>query len=247
MRASVCVLFLILASGVFAQTESLPQSLVPADPARLPGLAVTVPARQLLLPPKAVKELQRAQTAFVAGDIHSSARHLEKALEIYPECLEAHNNLGSRYIELREYLKAAAEFQKAIEIDPRVVQPVSNLSVALFLLERYPEAETASRRALDLDPRNATARYMLGAILATEKRNPLEAVNLLSQTKSQFANSRLLLAMVQTRLGNLEEAKNELREYLKAPDPAKKQNVERWLERLTQTSATNRATQSNTP
>jgi tetratricopeptide (TPR) repeat protein len=247
MRASVCVLFLVLASAVFAQTERQPQSLVPADPTRLPDLAATVPARQLLIPPKAAKELQRAQSALVAGDIHSSVRHLEKAVEIYPECLEAHNNLGSRYVELREYGKAAAEFQKAIEIDPRVVQAVSNLSVALFLLERYPEAETASRRALDLDPRNLTARYMLGTILATEKRNPQEAVNLLSQTKSQFADSRLLLAMVLTRLGRLEEAKSELREYLKAPDPAKRQNVERWLERLAQTSAINRTTPSNTP
>jgi len=172
---------------------------------------------------------------------------LEKSLQIYPQCLEAHNNLGSRYIDLREYEKAATEFRKAIEIDPRVMQPVSNLSVALFLLQRYPEAETAARHALALDPLNPTARYMLGTILAAEKRNPVETVNLLSQTRSQFADSRLVLAMVLTRLGNLEEAKNELREYLKTPDPAKKQNVERWLERLAQSSATNRSAQPSTP
>lgn len=246
MRACSCVLFLIAASSVFAQTESQPQSLVPAVPTRLPNLAGTVPTRQLLIPQKAVKELQRSQTAFAAGDITSSARHLEKALQIYPESLEAHNNLGSRYIDLREYEKAAAEFQKAIEIDPRVMQPVSNLSVALFLLQRYPEAETAARRALNLDPRNSTARYMLGTILATEKRNPLEAVTLLRQTRSEFSDSRLLLAMVLTRLGNVEEAKDELREYLNAPDPAKKQNVERWLEKLTQTT-TNRTAQPSPP
>src|SRR5262249_12134604 len=111
MRASACVLCLIVASRVFAQTESLPNPLVPGAPARLPGVVAAVPERQLLIPPKAVKELQRAQTDFVAGDISSSARHLERALQIYPKCLEAHNNLGSRYIELREYEKAAGEFQ----------------------------------------------------------------------------------------------------------------------------------------
>jgi tetratricopeptide (TPR) repeat protein len=237
----------IVTSRVFAQTEARPNSLAPVDPTNLPSPAGTIPARQLLIPPKAAKELQRAQTALVAGDIHSSARHLEKALQIYPACLEAHNILGSRYIDLRDYETAAAEFQKAIEIDPRVMQPVSNLSVALFLLQQYQEAETAARRALDLDPRNPTARYMLGTILVTEKRNPAEAVSLLSQTRSEFTDSRLLLATVFTRLGNLEEAKNELREYLKAPDPVKKENVQRWLERLTQSSTTNRSAQSNTP
>ena len=246
MRATVCILFLILASRGFAQTESVTQPLVPVDPARLPGITATVPARQLRIPPKAVKELQRAQSAIVAGDVRSSARHLEKAVQIYPECLEAHNNLGSRYFELREYEKAAVEFQKASVIEPRAIQPVSNLSVALFLLQRYPEAETSARRAIDLDPRNSTARYMLGTILVTEKRNPAEAIQLLSQTKNEFADSRLLLATALTRLGNLEAAQNELREYLKAPDPVKKQNVERWLEKLVQSAAANRAAPSST-
>jgi tetratricopeptide (TPR) repeat protein len=89
---------------------------------------------QPLIPPKATRELQRSQTALHSGDIRSSAQHLEKALQIYPHYLEAHNNLGSRYIELHEYEKAAAEFQKAIDLDPRIMQPFNNLSVALFLL-----------------------------------------------------------------------------------------------------------------
>lgn len=247
MRASVCILLLIVASRVFAQTESPPQSLLPSAPNRLSRLSETISTRQLLMPPKAVKELQRAQKALVSGDFYSSARHLEKALQIYPDSLEAHNNLGSRYISLGEYEKAAAEFQKAIEIDPRVMAPVSNLSVALFLLQRYPEAEAAARRALNLDPSNSTARYMLGAILVTEKHNPAEAMDLLRQTRSEYADSGLLLAVILTRLGNVEEAKNELREYLKVPDPVKQQNVKRWLERLEQTSTSNRAARPNLP
>jgi Flp pilus assembly protein TadD len=236
MRVIVCVFSLILTSSIFAQTGSGPRSVVPTDPTRLP-LGEAISTRQLLIPPKAVKELQLAQAASLSGDVHSSARHLEKALQIYPNCLEAHNNLGSRYFELTEYEKAVAEFRKAIELDSQLVQPVSNLSVALFLLRRYPEAEAAARQALDLDPRNPTARYMLGATLATEKRNPAEAIQLLHQTTSEYPDSRLLLAMVLVRLGSVEEAKAELQEYLKAPEPGKKQNVERWLEKLARTSS----------
>ena len=196
--------------------------------------------RELLIPPKAVKELQRSQSALQSGNIHSSAQHLERALQIYPQYLEAHNNLGSRYIELHEYEKAVGEFQKAIEIDSRLSQPFNNLSVTFFLLQRYQDAEAAARRALELDPRNSTSRYMLGCILATAQRNPLEAMELLRQTKREFPDSYLLLAEILVRLGAREDAEKELRDYLALPNPEKKQNVERWLSRLTQPSTTAR-------
>jgi tetratricopeptide (TPR) repeat protein len=237
MRPKVCVLLLLLTPRLYAQTEVPPHPLVPIDPSRLPSLGQTTSVHDLLVPHKAVKELQRSQSALQSGDIRSSAQHLQKALQIYPGYLEAHNNLGARYVDLHEYEKAAAEFQKATEIDPRVMQPFNNLSVAFFLLQRYPDAETAARRALDLDPHNSTSRYMLGCILATDKRNPVEAIEMLRATKDEFPDARLLLAKVLLGRGAVDEAENELREYLKIPGAEKKQNVERWLARLTQTPA----------
>lgn len=246
MRLRVCALLLVTASRVCAQTEPPPSPFAPTDPSRFPRLGDTISVEKLRIPPKAVKEIQRSQTALRSGDVRSSAVHLEKALQIYPQSLEVHNNLGSRYIELHEYERAAAEFQKAIDIEPHVAQPFNNLSVAYFLLKRYPEAEAAARRALDLDPHNPTSRYMLGCILATEKRSPLEAMEMLRQTKGEFPDSRLLLAMILLRRGAIGEAENELRDYLTVPGAEKKQNVERWVARLTQTSATaNSATQPN--
>ena len=209
----------------------------------MPGDAVST--RELLIPPKAMKELQRSRTALQSGDVRSSAQHLEKVLQIYPYYLEAHNNLGSRYIELHEYEKAAAEFQKAIDLDSRIMQPVSNLSVALFLLQRYSDAETAARRALELDPHNSTAQYMLGCVLATEKRNPSEAMVLLRRTEVEFPDARLLLAQILVRQGRFDEAKDELHSYLKVPGVEKKQRVECWLARLDQTLATG-CTQAST-
>jgi tetratricopeptide (TPR) repeat protein len=248
MRPSVWALLLILASRVCAQSEPPLHPFVPTDQSRLPKLGETVSLGELRIPPKAIKEIQRSQTALRSGDVRSSAAHLERALQIYPQSLEVHNNLGSRYIDLHEYKKAAVEFQKAIDIDPRVMQPFNNLSVALFLLQRYPDAEAAARRALDLDPRNPTSRYMLGCILATDKRNPVEAMELLRQTRREFPDSRLLLAEILVRRGAISEAENELRDYLAVPGAEKKQNVERWLARLTKTSTTtNSATHHSSP
>ena len=251
MRASVRLvflfLFLILTSRLSAQTGQPPDSLVPNNPSQLPRFTETVAVRDLLIPPKAAKELRRSQNALRSGDTRSSAQHLERALKIYPNYLEGHNSLGARYIELHEYEKAAAEFQKAIDIDPRVMQPVNNLSVALFLEQRYVDAEAAARRALDLDPHDSTARYMLGAILATEDRNPAEAMEMLRQTKNQFPDSRLLLAQILERRCEMKEAEKELRDYLAAPDAEKRQNAERWLARLTQKSTANATTEPKTP
>jgi tetratricopeptide (TPR) repeat protein len=248
MRPGVWALLLMLTSRACAQTEPLPPRLVPTDQSRLPRLGETIALGELRIPPKAVKEIQRSQTALQSGDVRTSATHLERALQIYPQSLEVHNNLVSRYIELHEYEKAAVEFQKAIDIDPHVMQPFNNLSVAFFLLQRYPEAEAAARRALNLDPHHPTLRYMLGCILATEKRNPAEAMEMLRQTKREFPDSRLLLAEILLTRGAVDEAKNELRDYLAVPGAEKKQIVERWLARLTQTSATrNSATCHSTP
>ena len=247
MRTNVSVLLLILASSASAQTEQTPSSLLATAPSRLPRLGETISLRDLRIPPKALKELQRSQDALKSGDVRSSARHLEKAVQIYPDCLEAHNNLGARYIDLEEYGKAAAEFQKAIAIDPRVLQPLNNLSVAFFLQQRYADAESAARRALSVAPQHTTARYMLGATLATERRNPEEAMELLRETKLDFPDARLLLAQILLRRGAVAQAEEELRGYLALPDAPKRQNVERWLARLTQTPATNAPAQPNTP
>jgi Flp pilus assembly protein TadD, contains TPR repeats len=240
MRAKLSPLLLLLSSTLCAQTETQPRSLIPTvavDPSSVPKPRETVSTRELLVPSRARKELQRSETALLSGDVRSSALHLEKALHISPGYLEAHNNLGSRYFELQEYEKAVVEFQKAINIDPRMSQPYNNLSVALFLLRRYPDAEVAARRALDLDRNNSTARYMLGCILATEQRNPSEAIETLRQTQDKFPDARLLLAQVLLRQGAVNEAKNELRDYLKVPGVEKKQKVECWLARLEQALA----------
>lgn len=259
MRRTVWpLLLLVLTPTLWAQTEPPRRPFVPmvtdpfdsvrfgVDPTHPPKPGETVSTRELLIPPKAMKELQRSQSAFQSGDVRASARHLERALQIYPHYLEAHNNLGSRYIDLHEYEKAAGEFQKAIDLDPRITQPFNNLSVALFLLQRYAEAEVAARRAIDLDPHNSTARYMLGCVLATEKRNPSEAMELLHQTEVEFPDARLLRAQVLIGQGAVDEAENELHEYLKVPGVEKKQKVECWLARLEQTSATTGCAQANT-
>jgi len=54
-----------------------------------------VPVSQLRIPSKAVKEFERSLKSFQAGDVHTSAGHLEKAVQIYPDFFQAQQFAGS--------------------------------------------------------------------------------------------------------------------------------------------------------
>ena len=205
----------------------LSMPVAPVAPTPPPGEPVS--AHQLVVPRKAVKELDRAATAYQVFQLQSAVAHLQTAIQIYPQFMQAHNNLGAAYIDLREYELAANEFRQAIALDAAAAQPHNNLSLTLFLLERYPEAEIAARQALRLDPTLASARATLGRILIAQNQNTAEAVDLLRQASTELPDARLPLAQVLIRRCSLDEAATELRVYLQNPDPAAKQTAEHWL------------------
>jgi tetratricopeptide (TPR) repeat protein len=235
--------------GEFAQREEVsihaggPHSVIRLDP-RLEAddtvppspaapLEASIAVRQLLIPPKAVKELALSEKALHAGDMRTSIGHLEKAIQISPDYAQAHNNLGARYIALDQYDKAMAECERAIALDPSAVKPYQNLTVALALLKRYPEAEVAARRAMQLDPNSIHIGYLLGRILAAQEINTDETVGQLRRAATEIPNARILLVQVLLKRGADDQAIAELREYLQTPNVQNKQQAQRWLAHLT--------------
>jgi tetratricopeptide (TPR) repeat protein len=95
--------------------------------------------------------------------VRASAEHLQKAVQIYPDFIEAHNALGLRYAQIGEYQKAVAEHEIALSLNPRSAQTHQDLAFALLLLNRYSEAEAEAREALDLDrkPSNCFTRVKM--------------------------------------------------------------------------------------
>src|SRR5256714_532428 len=182
MKIVTAALIFLLAADVYAQKGDLaerrvnpyPQAVPVSDwPAEIPVIPWTaarvrkpeavkpISVGELLIPPRAAKEVQRSEKAFQYGNVRQSAHHLEKAVEIYPDYVYAHNLLGTRYMSLGDYKQAVAEFQKAAAIDPNLAPTYLSLCVASFFLGTYPEAEAAGRRALELDPENTATRYVL--------------------------------------------------------------------------------------
>jgi len=248
MKTRLWPLFFVCALRLSGQTEAPARPLVPLDRSSSPIARGTVSKEELRIPRKAIEELRRSQRDYGSGNVRSSVRHLENAVKLYPNYLEAHNNLGAQYIELQEYEKAIVEFHNAIQIDGRVVQPFNNLSVALFKLHRYPEAEAAARQALALDATNSIARYVLGCTLTMEHQNPAEALEMLRATKNVFPESRLMIAKILFRQSATEDAKRELQEYLAVPGVEKRAMAEGWLAQPTRDpGATKSAPRSDGP
>jgi tetratricopeptide (TPR) repeat protein len=196
-----------------------------------------VAANELRIPSKALKELERSQKAYLAGDMRSSVQHLEKAVFIHPPFLQAHNVLGARYLQLGDYERGLNEFHRAVDIDPKFAYGYHNLGVTAYFLHRYAEAEAAARLALQLDPQQATTRYLLGGILFAEQKNIPEAAELFRQSVEKFPNARLYLARIAQKNGDANGAVAELQTYLNVPEVDNRQKAACWLAQLTHSAA----------
>ena len=105
----------------------------------------------------------------VACEIESSSPEqakevYERVLELDPEHIDAHVNLGRVLHE--EGAPAAAEqhYRRALELDPEHDTAAFNLGVALEDLGRLRDAIEAYLRALELDPQNADAHFNLAGL-----------------------------------------------------------------------------------
>lgn len=206
-----------------------------ATPTPAPPAADPVPVSQLRIPSKAMKEFERYQKAFRSGDLSTSVEHLHKALQIFPDFIQAHLALGLRFIQLGEYQKALTEQQAALALDPRSAQTHQNLAFTLSLLNRYPEAEAEARQSLDLDSQLVPSRYILGRALIAQGRITPEALETLRESESAFPDASLVLALIHFRAGRTEQTIAELRNYLRAPaDSDNKQKAECWVAQLSQ-------------
>lgn len=88
----------------------------------------------------------------------------ERVLELDPDHVDAHVNLGRLLHEQKAPAAAEGHYRAALAIDPDHETAAFNLGVALEDLGRLREAIAAYERAIELDPTNADAHYNLAGI-----------------------------------------------------------------------------------
>jgi tetratricopeptide (TPR) repeat protein len=91
------------------------------------------------------------------GDYKEAARFGEMAIEVDPESVAAHVQLGTTFSELGESERAKIHLETALRLDPNSVQ--AHLGMGAFLQREgsFDEARQSFRSALEIDPALPTA------------------------------------------------------------------------------------------
>jgi len=154
-----------------------------------------------------LKQTNRMTEAAVAG---------QKAVEINPRDVEAHNNLGVTLQELGRLAEAEASYKQAIALKPEYTEAHSNLGVTLKDLGRLNEAEASYRQAITLKPGLAEAHSNLGDTLKDLGRlNEAEAsYKQAIILKPHFAEAHSNLGVTLKELGRTEDAEVSLRKAI---------------------------------
>jgi len=181
------------------------------------------------VPAKAQNELARSEREVRRGRLQSSVAHLQKAIAIDPDYMEAHNNLGARYIALGDNERAVDHLETALRLDPSSAFAHLNLSLALYFLKRSEQAEQYARNAIRLTPELPKAHYLLGLILQAEGKNTPEAVEHLERSAVEFPKAHLLAARSLVLRGAVSAAAAEFRQYLEWPQAENREQIEQWL------------------
>ena len=99
-----------------------------------------------------------------SGDLDGALREYARALELAPDFVEAHNNLGTLLGARGRSDEAIRHLQRAVELRPQQPAVHANLGIALYLAGRHGEAETALSQAITGTGNDAAPLGYLGEI-----------------------------------------------------------------------------------
>jgi len=107
----------------------------------------------------------KAAAYYYAKKCEEAEKELRVVLQINPDDVATHSNLGVLLKDQKRYDEAEEEYREAIRADPDYAVAHYNLGVLLKDLERSDEAEEEYREAIKIDPDYAVAHNNLGNLL----------------------------------------------------------------------------------
>ncbi len=136
-----------------------------------------------------VQELYaQAKAAESRGDLAAAALTYEALLQVSPRLAPAYNNLGSLYLRLREYKKAATVLERGLKIDPRMSSASALLGIARYEMADYAGARTSLEAALRGNSKDDNAELFLANDLIKLGELDLAAEHLRKLSQRQPAN-----------------------------------------------------------
>ncbi len=191
----------------------------------------TVRVAEANVPAAAKSEFDQAAALLASGkkeDIESATRHLEKAVAVDPQYLEAQLRLGTAYMDLQKWDKAEQALRKTIEIDLKAANAYFALGELYLRQKKYDQAEKVMLDGLAIETRSARAHLILarvywekaaGAKEEAQWRPPLEKsyeeVKRALALDPNLAAAHLLKGNLLFKVRRAEDALHEYEEYLR--------------------------------
>lgn len=135
-------------------------------------------------------------------------RQYENALAILGDDAKTLNNLGSAYMQLKEYPKAESCYRSAVNLDPAYWDVRRNLAQAMQMQGKLQETVSLLRATVVLNPEDAESAVMLGLVLRELKEYPDAEKYLLKGLEIQpdHAQARLALGYTYIQQGRYQTA-----------------------------------------
>ena len=173
-----------------------------SPPERMPvpdGNTVSAAALRERVPKDARKQFEMARKWIDQGNRKKAHPMLLRAVKIYPDYVEAHNELAVELMKAGQLMDAEQHLRRALESDPEAVLPNLNLGLCLQRQERFTEARSYLEEAVRLRPDQPESLLLLG-IEYIDLRREKEAEPLLIRAYelggAEVARANLLLAQI---------------------------------------------------
>lgn len=119
-----------------------------------------ISTRQLAVPKRAKKQLDKANGALRRGNLEDAERYYTKAIKLYPDYAEAENNLGIVLMKQGRRSEGKAAFTRAVTINDHFASAYVNLAKIAIDDKRFSDAYVLSGKALLTEPLNPSALFV---------------------------------------------------------------------------------------
>lgn len=196
--------------------------------------SVALNPSQVVLAPKAQKELGKALEALRSNKLTEAQGHLNVAGRLAPNHPDVNYLLGVYFWMMKDQEKAKSYWAKALEFDPKHLRALLSLGDALLREKRLADAESYVKRGVEADPSSWRAHGILADIYL-KKHSPEDAIkqaeHALELGHGRAGSIRLLLARALVEGGNAERGRRVLQEYIQEhpADAAARKQLENLL------------------
>ncbi|MGB7922485.1 MAG: tetratricopeptide repeat protein [Pyrinomonadaceae bacterium] len=187
------------------------------DATGAPGVVTAPVVIDPKVPAPAREEYEKALKESDAGKPDKAIPHLEKAVSLYPDFLQAQLLLGTAYMDNKQWDKAEATLKRAVALDPKKSEGFFALGELYYQQKKYPDAEKALVMGLQIQENAWQGHYTLGRVYMDAKAFDKAAPHMdkANQIRPDFAEGHFLAGNIYLKLNNGEAALKELEEYLR--------------------------------